>query len=713
MHIDIALDIYMLRFIFCTMRGCMSYFTNKSSTPSNHRHTWILCVFAVEEIYARHVAYFRSIQDTVACNILERLAQLDQLHLLTKWDADPKINLERKRRFIEQVRRIDEFYPLQDYYRNAKILLKQSTENVNVYADYDPSPPPCISFMEDAKSSTDELYEQMEALGVANFATLGFVLVAGGVGERLGYSGIKVNLPIELVTGQNFLRFYCEYILAAQSYARKIANNPEIELPLLIMTSQQTHYPTLELLQEKGYYGLKPNQVTLLQQVDVPALVDIEARFTTREDDPYTLLTKPHGHGDVHLLLFHELDRLKTWQSSRGLKYLLFFQDTNSLALRALPALLGVSIANGFTMNTLGIPRTPEDAIGALCRLERKPGKQGVSLPDVLTINVEYNMLQGLFTTPEETYTRDGISYSRFPGNSNAFILKLDHYVEVLERTKGVIGEFVNPKYQDKTRTAFTTPTRLECMMQDIPKLFNAEYQVGVTLFDLWMAFNPVKNCIEAAIVKQARNNAAECAGTGEAMFYDWSRRVLRKIGVHVDTTPTSEAKCDKASSAPTVRPAVPPRLANVRVVPGPAIVLKPSFGLTRRAIAEHFPDPSKVTISADSVLVLGGQVTVKELHLNGYLCLEAEEGSSITVDVKGLAKNSSLRLADVPMEGVDLMTLRLGLMTPTTPVPSSSPNVVRGYTLEGDLDGLHRNGWHVLAHGDSSLRITALPFKQ
>lgn len=27
-----------------------------------------------------------------------------------------------------------------------------------------------------------------------------FVLVAGGLGERLGYDGIKIGIPIELVT---------------------------------------------------------------------------------------------------------------------------------------------------------------------------------------------------------------------------------------------------------------------------------------------------------------------------------------------------------------------------------------------------------------------------------------------------------------------------------------------------------------------------------
>lgn len=33
------------------------------------------------------------------------------------------------------------------------------------------------------------------------------------------------------------------------------------------------------------------------------------------------------------------------------------------------------------------------------------------------------------------------------------------------------MGEFVNPKYADAGRTVFKKPTRLECMMQDYPKV--------------------------------------------------------------------------------------------------------------------------------------------------------------------------------------------------------------------------------------------------
>lgn len=40
-----------------------------------------------------------------------------------------------------------------------------------------------------------------------------------------------------------------------------------------------------------------------MKQEKVAALTDNDAHFALEEGDPYTLDTKPHGHGDVHTLL--------------------------------------------------------------------------------------------------------------------------------------------------------------------------------------------------------------------------------------------------------------------------------------------------------------------------------------------------------------------------------------------------------------------------
>lgn len=61
----------------------------------------------------------------------------------------------------------------------------------------------------------------------------------------------------------------------------------------------------------------------------MPALGDSSASLVLSENDPFTLETKPHGHGDVHHLLLREgvAETLKR----NGFEWLFFFQDTNAL----------------------------------------------------------------------------------------------------------------------------------------------------------------------------------------------------------------------------------------------------------------------------------------------------------------------------------------------------------------------------------------------
>jgi UDP-sugar pyrophosphorylase len=50
---------------------------------------------------------------------------------------------------------------------------------------------------------------------------------------------------------------------------------------------------------------MKQNQISIVQQEKVPAIVNNEAHFAVIEDEGKLILeTKPHGHGDIHTLLY-------------------------------------------------------------------------------------------------------------------------------------------------------------------------------------------------------------------------------------------------------------------------------------------------------------------------------------------------------------------------------------------------------------------------
>lgn len=68
------------------------------------------------------------------------------------------------------------------------------------------------------------------------------------------------------------------------------------------MVSDDTHDKTIELLEKFDYFDLNKEHVYIIKQVNVPAILDAAKIAFDRENKK--ILTKPHGHGDVHCLLF-------------------------------------------------------------------------------------------------------------------------------------------------------------------------------------------------------------------------------------------------------------------------------------------------------------------------------------------------------------------------------------------------------------------------
>lgn len=364
---------------------------------------------------------------------------------------------------------------------------------------------------------------------MAAAADAAFVLVAGGLGERLGYSGIKLALPAESASGACFLQVYVESVLALQAKAQ--ASRPGRVLPLVIMTSDDTHDRTAALLAEHAAFGAAPGQVRLLKQEKVACLADNDASLAVHTADPFQVQTKPHGHGDVHMLL-HSSGTAGEWAAA-GLKWVCFFQDTNGQVFRSLPAALGVSAAAGLDVNSLAVPRRAKEAIGAITRLTYPPAAgAGAAAGRTVTVNVEYNQLDPLLratTSPEGDADDPATGFSPFPGNINQLVLALPAYAAELRRHGGVIAEFVNPKYADASRGAFRSSTRLECMMQDFPKSLPEGARVGFTVVNQgWAAYSPVKNSPADAAAKAAAGNPSHSATTGELDAYETNCRVRR-----------------------------------------------------------------------------------------------------------------------------------------------------------------------------------------
>lgn len=535
------------------------------------------------------------------------LCEIGQSHLFAGWAA-PGTDDEKKHSLLTQCAALNQQYPngLAAYVKNAKKLLADAATGVNPYDGYAPEVPAGTALSTtDAEKRT--AFQEAEDEGAREMGASAFVLVAGGLGERLGYNGIKIELPTELVTETSFIAQYCQFLLAYQSRARAAANDDTIVVPLAIMTSGDTNAATVALLAANNNFGMAESQITIVKQELVPSLSDNDAHFVlTAAGD--AIECKPHGHGDVHFLL-HQAGLPQRWADA-GKKWLVFFQDTNAHVFRGLPAAIAVSARHEFVVNSITVPRRPGEAVGAICKL--KHAQKGD-----LTINVEYNQLEALMTTapPEQADVPDANGFAPYPGNINALIFNVPAYAAVLAATSGAIPEFVNPKYADGSTTKFKKPTRLECMMQEYPKLLAPDAKVGFTQLERWTSFSAVKNNVIDAAVKYKKTKFAESASAGEAALYWGHRNILAMAGVDVDVDGTMVEYCGIPTAC------------------GAKVVLTPAFGVTQREIHAHFTSPRNVHVSSTSTLLLDGAgITIESLTLDGALLITACDGANVTV---------------------------------------------------------------------------------
>jgi UDP-sugar pyrophosphorylase len=260
-------------------------------------------------------------------NLIKTLLSLDQGHIFASFDP-PGTNDSKKKAFIKQLTDINNVYPggIKAYIERAKNLLHFSAIGGNPYEGFTCSEPKNAVRLESMK---DFDYYEEKGISLEGLGSSGFVIVAGGLGERLGYKGIKLALPSEITTEKSFIQLYIEQIQAIQLVIKE-RTGKDVLLPLAIMTSDDTDQLTQELLKKHNNFGMAPGQLIVFKQGKVPSMIDNDAHFTVDEKDPYVLDTKPHGHGDVHSLLYSE-KIIEKWVQNLNTKYVVFMQDTNGM----------------------------------------------------------------------------------------------------------------------------------------------------------------------------------------------------------------------------------------------------------------------------------------------------------------------------------------------------------------------------------------------
>ena len=531
-------------------------------------------------------------------NLLEEVGQNEIVSKLKE------VSKEEQKEFVDQVNELDKACRggIKDYIKRAKVLLENSAKKMNSFHDYKIEVPYDIPHI---KVGDEEFYK-LEKLGFNELKNSVFVLTAGGLGERLGYDGIKIGLQTELVTLRPYIQIYIESIKAYEDRVRKAEKvPPEWYIPFCIMTSGDTHDKTKAFLEKNSNFGMKKEQIILIKQNKLPAILDNDCHLALQKEK-FLLLTKPHGHGDIHYLLY--ISGLAQKWLDEGKKYMIQFMDTNALAFNCVLSTIGVSVKYNYDINSTFVTRRAQEKIGALCKLTDKNGK-------ISYANIEYNQLDSLF---KEKYNGIGDipgknGFCDFPGNLNVLVFNLKPYLNIISESKGLVPEFVNPKYTDETRKKFKAPTRLETLMQDVPKLVKDNGNVGNTYFDRWFCFSACKNNIHDSCERLRKKESGESAFTVEREIFKYNEIILKDV----------LGKLEIINNEPENSVMI----EDINITFGPKIIIYPSFAASVTELRDKINHMKKnIKMTNNSTLILKNDIMIDEgIDLDGYLVVDKD----------------------------------------------------------------------------------------
>ena len=276
-----------------------------------------------------------------------------QGHVFNYWD---ELDQRQRKKLLNQVASID-FDLLKTLKENyidkiEERLFKGSIEPVDVIR---------IPTIQAQKQM--EVEAKIEGESLLRSGKVAALLVAGGLGTRLGYDAPKGTLGISPVTNRSLFQCHAEKILA-------LCRKYETDIPWYIMTSLLIHEETKTFFASHDYFGLSRKDIFFFTQGMFPALGESGKLFLDKKDH---IFTNPDGHGGTLKALVDS--GAVSDMHQHGVEELFYFQVDNVLIKICDPIFLGYHIERGAEMSAKVTPKKhPLERIGVIGRIKGKIG---------------------------------------------------------------------------------------------------------------------------------------------------------------------------------------------------------------------------------------------------------------------------------------------------------------------------------------------------
>lgn len=194
----------------------------------------------------------------------------------------------------------------------------------------------------------DTYYTNIGKSSIKN-GEIGVVILAGGLGTRLGHAGPKGTFELDYKGRKKSLY---EFLL---DKCKKSNEEFDIEIPIYILCSNNNINETKDFFKENNYFSYPQRKIKFFIQDELPVL-DINGKLILK--DKTKIIYGPNGNGNV----FKALNKSGYIEDMKknNIKWLIFTGIDNIFVNLIDPLFIGLTIDNSKTVASKSITKTDE-----------------------------------------------------------------------------------------------------------------------------------------------------------------------------------------------------------------------------------------------------------------------------------------------------------------------------------------------------------------
>lgn len=276
-------------------------------------------------------------------NAYRLLEQKNQLHILKYYDT---LSDDEKESLLSQIEEID--FSVIDMDRH---LRQPAASDIS----------PVSALQIDTIRDRHDIYMKTGIEAIRR-GELALVLLAGGQGTRLGFSGPKGTFNVGITRELYIFELLIEHTM-------DVVNQSGTWLHFFIMTSDKNHDDTVVFFRSHSFFGYNPDYVHFFRQEMVPS-VDFDGRIYLEEKGRIAMSPNGNGGWFSSLCKAGYLDKL----TEHGIRYINVFSVDNVLQRIADPVFFGAVLTeNALSGGKVVRKAYPDEKVGVLCTNHGRP----------------------------------------------------------------------------------------------------------------------------------------------------------------------------------------------------------------------------------------------------------------------------------------------------------------------------------------------------